>query len=542
MRDGAIALAVSLLTLTGCAQDESSDQTDPASAPQAVTGLAGEVSTFYKTRPDTRRCAWPACGGTWVSRVNKPTTLCADGAYRAECYVVEVQNSAGLDDWEWDAARAKPHIVRADMVALATPVGYGALRASEIWDAYDAEPAGATYYQITDKQIRCFANPCFSLREATLNKTSATNLSGMSGRLGVEAGEQLAQGKVIVSGRNQHTTDGGKVVMVDQLYIRAEHQSGTCAEYTTTDGRFYAKNFPGDQQAEAEAWVAADAEVVSSGIGIGTCLAWNEKPCDPQDPPVCGLPVVTDVASTYSSLCEFRKVIREYAGTTGESKGKFREGACQGYCASALIQTPTVDTRTLYAKSFLWPDYAHVWLDTNFPGNIYNLIELGLCGEQPACGEGIYAPVCGTIRSGAPVAYDSPCLFVAALMDDAGAGESQGYWNTGECAAPAGWVTPLTVNIASLARDAQLYYELAVPAGATSVEITTTGGIGDADLYVHQTTTPTEYDYDCRSWESGNEELCSFTAPAAGVTYEIMIHGYNLTSTNFTLVGKYYQP
>lgn len=538
IRNTQLTLSVLLLAIGGCGLDADPDSTDEDSVESAST--ADDVSTFYSTRPDLRRCASPACGGSWVSRVNRPTTRCADGVHRAECYVAEIQNSTGLADDEWTTARGKRHIVRADMTTNPQVGTYGALRASEIWYAFDDHPANATFFQITDTQIRCITSPCFSLGEATLNSNRTMNLSGLSGRLSTAATEALGLGNIIVVGRNQRH-DGGRVVLVDQLYLRAKPQSPMCAEYVTADGRFYARNFPGNQRAEAETWVAADPQVTASGISIGTCVAANAKPCDVQDPPVCGVPVVTDTASNYASLCEFRKVVRAFAGTEHESKGKFEDGVCREYCASAIVTTELA-TKLLYVQSFLGLAQAQAWLANTFPDVPESYIDPGLCGAQPTCTNPPEAPVCGTIRSEASSTYGSPCLFAAAVMQDAGASGSKGYWTPGACPAPAGWVTPLDVTIASLTRDANNYYELVVPAEATSVEITTTGGTGDVDLYVRRTVTPTEHTYDCRSWAIGNDEMCSFTTAPGGVTYKIMLNGYNLSSTDIELVARYYVP
>lgn len=536
MRSNGIGVLAVLVAIAGCG---------PEGTPGIETGrnesasTESEVSTFYSTRPDTRRCMAPLCGGFWVKRVNRPYTLCSDGYYRSECYVFEVQNSTGLSDAEWQAARGKTNIVRADM--LKQTVGsytVGALRASEVWTAFDGQTAAGDFYQITDKQIRCFAYPCFSLHEDRLNSASHRDLSGIEGRLGFEAGEALAKGKIIVVGYNQSRTGGGKVVLVNQLYTKAEQHSTICAEYTTSDGRFYAKNFPSGDEAEAQAWIAAEPQVVSSGYGIGTCVAMNEKPCDPQDPPVCGLPVETNVAGNYASLCEYRKVVREFAGTVGESKGKFLEGACQPYCAVATFTEN--DTSFVYVQTFLWLELADEWLASTFP-NADHRVETGSCGAQPQCVVAMYAPVCGTVRDLAPVTYDAPCLFANAVMKDAGDNGSKGYYTKGECPAQSGWITALDVTIASLAYDDRAVYDFAAPPAATSVEITTSGGTGDADLYVRTTVAPTEYSFDCRSWNYGNEEACTFTSTPGGYNYKIMVLGYE-ASTDIHLVARYYIP
>nr|WP_246357185.1 PPC domain-containing protein [Pyxidicoccus fallax] len=89
-------------------------------------------------------------------------------------------------------------------------------------------------------------------------------------------------------------------------------------------------------------------------------------------------------------------------------------------------------------------------------------------------------------------------------------------------------VTPLqngrTVANLSGAADTRLYYSLSVPAGQGRLQVTLSGGTGDADLYVRRAALPTTVAYDCRPYTGGNNETCTVTSPAAD-TYNIMIRG-----------------
>ncbi|RKH34737.1 hypothetical protein D7Y13_23640 [Corallococcus praedator] len=69
------------------------------------------------------------------------------------------------------------------------------------------------------------------------------------------------------------------------------------------------------------------------------------------------------------------------------------------------------------------------------------------------------------------------------------------------------------------------YWTLVVPSGQSYLDVTTTGGTGDSDLYVRKDTQPTEIFYDCRGYLGGNNEQCRITAPSAGV-YHVMLRGY----------------
>ncbi|HEX7338667.1 MAG TPA: protease pro-enzyme activation domain-containing protein [Rhodanobacteraceae bacterium] len=68
-------------------------------------------------------------------------------------------------------------------------------------------------------------------------------------------------------------------------------------------------------------------------------------------------------------------------------------------------------------------------------------------------------------------------------------------------------------------------YEVNVPAGASNLVISESGGTGDADLYVKFGSAPTTSSYDCRPYLTGNNESCSFSAPQAG-TYYVTLNGY----------------
>jgi hypothetical protein len=82
---------------------------------------------------------------------------------------------------------------------------------------------------------------------------------------------------------------------------------------------------------------------------------------------------------------------------------------------------------------------------------------------------------------------------------------------------------PITnVSSGSLARDKGLLYHIAVPAGATSLTVTFTGGTGDGDIYVQRAVPPDvsgEEDPGCHSFEAGNDESCTVTDPQAGTWY-----------------------
>ncbi|MFT4925821.1 MAG: serine protease, partial [Phenylobacterium sp.] len=68
-------------------------------------------------------------------------------------------------------------------------------------------------------------------------------------------------------------------------------------------------------------------------------------------------------------------------------------------------------------------------------------------------------------------------------------------------------------------------YIYTVPAGVSTINVSTTGGSGDSDLYVKNGAEPTTSAYDCRPYASGNEESCS-VAVSAGEVVHIGLRAY----------------
>ena len=134
----------------------------------------------------------------------------------------------------------------------------------------------------------------------------------------------------------------------------------------------------------------------------------------------------------------------------------------------------------------------------------------------------------GTAHGSVPLAKLG-LAFLGELAKTAGGGEP----GPGEGSLEKG--VPVTGLSASTGND--VVYTLEVPAGATNLVFTMSGGSGDADMYVKRGSAPTDSSYDCRPYRSGNSESCTFAAPTAG-TYYVRIKAYSSFS-NVSLVGDY---
>ena len=83
----------------------------------------------------------------------------------------------------------------------------------------------------------------------------------------------------------------------------------------------------------------------------------------------------------------------------------------------------------------------------------------------------------------------------------------------------------LRTGIAGAAGES-LVYRIEVPAGASTLQVQTDGGSGDADLYLSFGQPPTTDTFDYRSYDSGeSNEAISVADPAAGTWY-VTVHAY----------------
>jgi hypothetical protein len=242
-----LVLALSLTaTLAACAPeddvvDELGDEFESTSQ-DMVEGKADGIpaaTDYYVVRPDTRKCAFPACGGVFVSPANRTSLRCTDGRLASECYAAQVDFAPlGLTDENMgiaqSATRSGIMLVRGALKATSKT---GALRGfanfapAEVWvSGTDAEPAGLLV-RVRDNGTRCISYPCASLTESKIN----SNLTATTSDLDFEpsgadedqvAAAQLAlmgpNGLIVAGGRYEVTGPGGtgKARRVTQYWTR----------------------------------------------------------------------------------------------------------------------------------------------------------------------------------------------------------------------------------------------------------------------------------------------------------------------------------
>lgn len=86
----------------------------------------------------------------------------------------------------------------------------------------------------------------------------------------------------------------------------------------------------------------------------------------------------------------------------------------------------------------------------------------------------------------------------------------------------------VAVTSQSGSRSQELSYTVAVPVDTHKLTMASSGGTGDADPYVKLGSVPTISSCSCRPCLTGNNETCTFNAPAG--TYYIKLRGYSAFS------------
>ncbi len=243
MRVVATTLAVLALSTFGCSASVDSTDEEGIDTPES-TADAVTYGAYHTLRHDNRKCISPICGGYWIKRANRDTTLCADGSYAAECYVasVDLASKLGLAESELAGVDVSRLVVRGNpKVQTIGSFKVGVLVASEAWyPGSDVEPTG-TFYKVTDLGIRCVKAPCFSLKADKLSYSTTTTLSGISSG----AGSALAGGPILAAGTIKSVsfpTGKGKELVADAFYTRLAHKAGACDVDSDCTATVYSAN------------------------------------------------------------------------------------------------------------------------------------------------------------------------------------------------------------------------------------------------------------------------------------------------------------
>ena len=141
--------------------------------------------------------------------------------------------------------------------------------------------------------------------------------------------------------------------------------------------------------------------------------------------------------------------------------------------------------------------------------------------------------------------YNQPGSYIVTLSvsDEQGLSHSISHSITIE-ADSSGGITELSngqsVSISG-AQDSEQVFRITLPQGTSALDVTLSGGSGDADLYVREQQAPTTGEFDCRPYIGGNEEQCQLNLGSATSEVYIMVRGYNAFA-DVSLTASYQAP
>ena len=198
-----ITTVLSISFLAACASDGPVDELagetpedDLANADGKGDTIGDGAYTFFSLRADTRRCAAPYCGGDWLERLNRTSTVCHDGEVSDACYTPELDfTESGLKREAQDKLRlaagegAFDNGVRAIVRGRFARTNSGTVGkelgrfiVTEAWVAYGTSEAEGVFVRVVDSGIRCIVAPCPSVRETALNTSRSANITDVDFR------------------------------------------------------------------------------------------------------------------------------------------------------------------------------------------------------------------------------------------------------------------------------------------------------------------------------------------------------------------------
>lgn len=248
------------LSFMACAADTEHDELagesaadDAGNADGKGDAAAGGVYTYFAIKGDMRKCAAPMCGGDYLERLNRSTTVCHDGKSAASCYTPELDFSeSGLDaevqglvqgaSAQSTLTGGVKAIVRGRFARYGTEFReMGRFIVTEAWIAQSAAPADGVFVKVTDNGRRCITAPCPSTGEAAINSSRTDAIakidfgpSGLSAEETALLAERVAQpsGLIIAGDRFTFKENGTKAKgrTATNVFVKAENaaQSEGC--------------------------------------------------------------------------------------------------------------------------------------------------------------------------------------------------------------------------------------------------------------------------------------------------------------------------
>jgi len=188
-------------------------------------------STYYLLRPDIRKCAFPMCGGYFVSRVNRTTTRCIDGTDAGSCYVADI-------DWgKCPVVNINSEgsvILRGSIERKTFSNGMvlGSFHPTEVWQsAINPVDLSSNFYRATLVSSTCLVPPCpthdqvGTLNSSLTRQVEAVDLSSVTTDktfLSKATEAMKLQDGILVTGNLEGGTSSTYKLVAKNFYLRVK--------------------------------------------------------------------------------------------------------------------------------------------------------------------------------------------------------------------------------------------------------------------------------------------------------------------------------
>ena len=273
--------ALSILSISACAgggvEDELAGETsEDAALDGKADGAVDGAYTYFEIWSDFRKCAAPMCGGFYLHRLNRSTTVCHNGANKWSCYVPELDwSQSDLDDKLQaqliDAANrgAQSYGAIALVRGRFAPQQYsgfgnlGRFIVTEAWVAENDSVSDGVFVRARDNGVRCITSPCPTIGERALNTSRSANIHGLDWAAGGFDDEQAAELSTLMVSQPYGVIIAGDRYTYTENNQRAKGRTVTAAYRRLVDQACYVGGCSGQ--------ICSDQEGV-----ISTC-EWREE-------------------------------------------------------------------------------------------------------------------------------------------------------------------------------------------------------------------------------------------------------------------------
>ncbi|HSD88526.1 MAG TPA: DUF6748 domain-containing protein [Kofleriaceae bacterium] len=203
--------ALSILSLSACASTGVDDElAGETTADDAIDGKADAAVdgayTYFEIWTDLRKCASPVCGGFFLHRLNRTSTICHDGTSKWSCYVPQLDwseadlsdnlQSALVDAANRDATSPGAIALVRGRFAPQTYAGFGnkgRFVVTEAWVAENDSVSEGVFTKVHDNGVRCIQAPCPTVTEKGLNTSRSVNIHGIDWSAGGFVDDQISK-------------------------------------------------------------------------------------------------------------------------------------------------------------------------------------------------------------------------------------------------------------------------------------------------------------------------------------------------------------